>query len=96
MEELVDLSIQEIVQPLDQLDPESPVFSVSIQSPPRIMAGNVNQPAWRVRTPLNLADPLHDLPKHREKVLPKFDRVKGVSAKDHLKSFYLPLNILNV
>ena len=28
LEELVDLSIQEIVQPLDQLDPESPTVSI--------------------------------------------------------------------
>ena len=63
LEELVDLSIQEIVQPLDQLDLESPVVSVLSQSPPQIMAGNVNQPAWRAKTPLNMVAPLHDLPK---------------------------------
>ena len=34
LEELVDISIQEIVHPLDQLDPESLAFSVSSQSPP--------------------------------------------------------------
>ena len=45
---------------------------------------------------LNLVAPLHDLPKHREKVLPKFDPGKGVSAEYHLLNFYLALNILNV
>ena len=59
------------------------------------MAG-VNQPAWRARTPLNLAAPLHDLPKNPKKVLPKFDHGNGVSVEDHLHSFYLALNILNV
>ena len=57
LEEWVDLSIQEIVHPLDQLDPESPVVSIFSQSlaqyPPRIM-DDVNQPTWRERTPLNL------------------------------------------
>ena len=43
----------------------------------------VNQRAWRVRTPLILADPLHDLPKHPENILPKFDPEKGVSVEDH-------------
>ena len=57
------------------------------------MARNVDKPAWKARTPLNLAVPLHDLPKHLERVLPKFDPGKGVSAEDHLKSFYLALNI---
>ena len=36
---------------------------------------------------------LHDLPKHPQKVLPKFDPGKGVSTEDHLKNFYLDLNI---
>ena len=35
LEELVDLSIQEIVQPLDQLYPESPAVSIVSQSPPQ-------------------------------------------------------------
>ena len=56
----------------------------------------VNQPAWRERTQLNLAAPLHDLPKHPEKVLPKFDPGKGVSTQDHLQNFYRSLNVLNV
>ena len=34
LEELVDISIKEIVQPLDQLDPESPVVSIFSQSRP--------------------------------------------------------------
>ena len=56
----------------------------------------VNQPTWRERKPVNLAAPLHDLPKHPERVLPKFNLGKGVSAEDHLKSFYMGLNNLNV
>ena len=69
-EELVDLRSKEIIQPLNQLGPESPICSSS-QSPPRIMAGNVastanqaNPPpvqAWRTRTSLNLAPPVHAL-----------------------------------
>ena len=68
---MVDLSIQEIVQPLDQFGPESPAASVFSQSPPqsspRIVLV-VNQATWRVGMPLNLAAPLHDLPKNPEKV----------------------------
>ena len=56
----------------------------------------VNQPTWRARMPLNLAAPLHDLPKHPEKVLPKFDPGRDVSIEDHLHNFYLALNVLNV
>ena len=67
LEERVDLSIQGIVHPIDQLDPESPVASVFIQSPPqsppKIMA-DVNQPTWRARMPLNLDSPLHDSPRN--------------------------------
>ena len=55
-----------------------------------------NQPAWRAKTPLNLAAPLHDLCKHPNRVLAKFDPGKGISVEDHLKFFYLALEILNV
>ena len=67
LEELVDLSIQEIVHSLDQLGLESPAASIFSQPPPRIMVV-FNQPAWRIITKLNLDAPLHGLPKHPEKV----------------------------
>ena len=56
----------------------------------------VNQPTWRARMILNLDVPLHDLSKNPKRVLPKFDPKKGVSAEDHLKIFYMAMNILNV
>ena len=39
---------------------------------------------------------MHDCPKHLDRVLPKFDPGRGISIEDHLKSFYLALEILNV
>ena len=57
---------------------------------------NANQPTWRARTPLNLAMPLHDLPKHLERALPKFNLGKGISTEDHLQIFYLALKLLDV
>ena len=57
---------------------------------------NANQPTWRERTPLSLASPFHHFPKHPERDLPKFDPRKGISAKDHLQSYYLALEILGV
>ena len=60
------------------------------------MARNVNQPARRERTPLNLVVPFNTLPKHLERVLPKFHLGKGVSTEDHLKRFYVALSLLNV
>ena len=56
----------------------------------------VNQPTWRDRTPLNLPTPLHDFPKHPERALPKFDPGKDISVEDHLQSFYLALELLDV
>ena len=66
-EELVEMALQEVVQPLNQLDQDAPYCS-PIHSPPhsplKIMANvNANQPpnppnpppAWRARSPLNLA-----------------------------------------
>ena len=95
LEELFDLSLQEITEPLDQLGPKSPRAQVFPQSPPQIMDASVNQPAWKARTPLNLDAPLHDLPKYPERVLPNFDPGKGISLEDHLNFFYPTLSLLN-
>ena len=89
LEELVEVELQEVVQPLNQVVPDTPYCSPvhtpipsPSHSPPRLMAGvNVNQPpnppnpppAWKARSPLNLAPPLHDLPQDFEKMLPKLD-----------------------
>ena len=78
LEELVETALQEVVQPLNQVGPETP-YGSSVHnpirspphSPPILMAGvNANQPpnppnpplAWKSRSPLNLTPPLHDLP----------------------------------
>ena len=66
------------------------------QYPPRVMAAVFNQPTWRAITPINLDALLHDLLKHLERVLPKFDLGKGILVEDHLKSFYISLALLNV
>ena len=57
------------------------------------MAGNQPNPmpAWRARSPLNLAPPLHNLPQAFDKLLPKFDPVDNIAVDDHLQSFYLAL-----
>ena len=99
-EELVETTLQEVVQPLNQLGPDTPYCSpvhTLVHSPPhsqpRIMANiNANQPpnppnpppAWRARLPLNLTPPLHDLPQDFEKMLPKFDPSENILVDDHL------------
>ena len=78
LEELVEVVLHEVVQPLNQVGPNTPYYSPlhtpvlsPPHSPPRLMAGvNANHPpnppnpppAWKARSPLNLAPPLHDLP----------------------------------
>ena len=77
LEELVERALQEVVQPLNQVGPNTPYGSpinTPMPSPPhsqpRLMEGvNANQPnppnpppAWKFRSPLNLTPPLHDLP----------------------------------
>ena len=70
LEELVETALQEVVQPLNQVGPETPYCSPvhtpvhsPPHSPPRLMVGvNANQPpnppnpppAWKARSPLNL------------------------------------------
>ena len=103
LEELVETALQEVVQPLNQLGPDTPYCSPihtpvhsPPHSPPRIMANvNANQspnpanppPAWKARSPLNLAPPLHDLPQDFEKMLPKFDPSEKILVDDHWQSF---------
>ena len=69
-------------------------------SPPRLMANmNANQPpnppnpppAWRARSTLNLAPPLHDLPQDFEKMLPKFDPSENILVDYHLQIVYLAI-----
>ena len=98
LEELVQASLQEVNQPLNKLGPDSPYCSpvhTPIHSPPhsplKIMA-NVNTnppPAWKARSPLNLAAPLHDLPQDFDKMLPKFDPSEKILVDDHLQNFLL-------
>ena len=101
LEELVETKLQEVVQPLNQLGPDSPhcsPFQTPVQSPPqsplRIMANvNANKPppppSWRARSPLNLTPPLHVMSQSFEKDLPKFEPNEGILVDDHLWSFYL-------
>ena len=83
LEELVETALQEVIQSLNQVGPDTPCCSPvhtpvhsPPHSPPRLMAGvNANQPpnppnpppAWKARSPLNLTPPLHDLPQDFEK-----------------------------
>ena len=53
-------------------------------------------PAWKARSPLNLAPPLHDLPQDFEKMFPKFDPSEKIMVDDHLQSFYLSIEGLRV
>ena len=92
LEELVETALQEVVQPLNQVGPNTPFCSpmhTNVHSPPHsppsLMVGiNANKPpnppnpppAWKARSPLNLTPPLHDLPQDFEKMLPKLTQVK--------------------
>ena len=103
LEELVETTLKEVVQPLNQVGPDTPYGSpvnTPIHSPPhsspRLMVViNANHPpnppnpppAWKPRSPLNLVPPLHDLPQDFEKMLPKFDPSEKILVDDHFQSF---------
>ena len=38
----------------------------------------------------------HPLPKHPEKILPKFDHDKDVTPEDHIKKFMISLRLMDV
>jgi hypothetical protein len=56
---------------------------------------NNNQP-WLARDALALPGPLHHLPKHMEKLLPKYDLETSGSPEDHIKKFILSIQLMNV
>ena len=98
------------MQPLNQVGLDTPHSSPihtpihsPPHSPPRLMVGvNANQPpnppnpppAWKFKSPLNLAPSLHDLPQVFEKMLPKFDSNEKILVDDYLQSFYLAIEAL--
>jgi hypothetical protein len=47
-----------------------------------------NQP-WLARDALDLLVPFHNLPRHPEKLLPKFDPETSGLPEDHIKKFIL-------
>ena len=46
--------------------------------------------------PLALHGPLHDMPQHLEKHLPKFNPKKGTLVEDHIRNSYLVLQMMRV
>lgn len=52
--------------------------------------------AWMDQSPLNFKGLHHDMPRHSEKHLPKFDLEKGTSVDDHISNLYLSLQIMKV
>jgi hypothetical protein len=67
---------------------------------PQVMAGNNPNPQpyepWLLPDVVSIPGVLHDLPKHPEKFLPKFDPEKKDSAEDHVKKFLLAIRLQNV
>jgi hypothetical protein len=56
---------------------------------------NVNQP-WLARDALDLPGQLHNLPKHPEHLLPKYDPETSSLPEDHVKKFILSIRLMNV
>jgi hypothetical protein len=100
VEDLVDISLQEIPHPLDQIPP-TPLGSNSSRFEPHYeseednklnlnMDGNQNIiPKWMSWGALNFPRKIHDFPKCLEILLPKFDIDKSYSPEDHINKFYL-------
>jgi hypothetical protein len=55
-----------------------------------------SDPTLDVQGALNLAGPLHEMPRKYDKVLPKFDPDRPGSPEDHIKKFFLATHFLNV
>ena len=51
---------------------------------------------WLTINPLAIPGPQNPLPKHPEKLLPKFDPDKDILPEYHIKQFMLTLNLMKV
>jgi hypothetical protein len=56
---------------------------------------SANRP-WLVVYVVAVPGAQHPLPKHPEKLLPKFDPDNDITPKDHIKQFMLSLRLLDV
>jgi hypothetical protein len=68
---------------------------------PQVMDGNnpkPNQPyePWLLLDSIFILGVLHDIPKHPEKFLPKFDPKRKESVEDHVKKLLLSIRIQNI
>ena len=54
-----------------------------------------NQP-WLAINSLAIPGPQNPIPKHLEKLLPKFDPNNDILPEDHINKFMLALNLMNV
>jgi len=54
-----------------------------------------NQP-WLVKDAVAIPGRIHNLPRHPEKLLPKYNPEASGSPKDHIKKFILAIRIMNV
>ena len=54
-----------------------------------------NQP-WLTINSLAIHGPQNPLPKHPEKLLPKFDPENDILPEDHINKFMLTLNLMNL
>ena len=106
-EEQVETTLQEVVQPLNQLEPDTPYCSpvhLPPHSPLKIMENvNANQPpnppnpppSWKARSPLNLTPPLHDLPQAFEKLFPNFDPSENILVEGVCKKLRVSFGTLD-
>ena len=68
--------------------------STSTQTP--IMAGQQPARPWAHPGAIQMVVPLHPLPKHAERWLPKFNPYDGLSTKEHLHNYMLTINLNGV
>jgi hypothetical protein len=84
-----------LVEPKDNLESENPKINSE-----KIMGEHRDQMiviTWSMsQGVLNLARPLHELPRKLDKILPKFDPDKSGLREDHLNKFFLATHLLNI
>lgn len=81
----------------DPCETNPPLASIASSQLNFNFRGNMeaNQP-WLIVGAISIPGAQHPLPKHPEKLLPKFDPDNNVRPEDHIKQFLLSLRLMNV
>jgi hypothetical protein len=81
-----------------KIEPKNNLIQIILYQPPNMAGDNANQnpplyQPWLVPDAVSIQGIVHDMPKHTENFLPKFDPDRKDSVEEHVKKFLLSIRL---